>query len=148
MADLTRDSQPSVDELICFALYSANHAMGRAYHPHLAPLGLTYPQYLVLTALWRKDGLTVGELCQTLHSDTGTVSPVLRRLEKQGHVERKRSTSDERQVHVLLTDIGRKLEAQAINITRCIISDTGLAMDDLDQIITKLHALRDNLSGN
>ena len=87
------------EELICFALYSASHAMNRSYQPHLSALALTYPQYIALVGLWEGDGITVGQLCERLFTETSTLTPVLKRLEKQGHIERRRGKHDERQHH-------------------------------------------------
>jgi len=137
--------QPGVHDLICFALYSANNAMNRAYKPHLAPLGLTYPQYITLTALWEKDGVPVGDLCSRLMVETSTLTPLIKRLEKSGHVERRRGNKDERQVFVHLTPSGQKLRRHAPEITRCIIADTGTATARLEQLVTEIAEIRDNL---
>lgn len=134
-----------VEELICFALYSANHAMNRAYKPHLTALGLTYPQYIALTALWEKDGITVGTLCERLMIETSTVTPVLKRLESQGHIERRRSTTDERQVFIHLTESGRDLQAMAPSITACIVDDTGVSPAKLATLVHAISAMRDSL---
>lgn len=134
-----------VDELICFALYSANTAMNRSYQPHLSPLGLTYPQYITLVALWEGDGITVGRLCERLFTETSTLTPILKRLETQGHIERKRGQKDERQVFIHLTPSGRALEAEAPNITNCIVGDTGTPLDELSDLVTTISAMRDSL---
>ncbi|MEM7443961.1 MAG: MarR family transcriptional regulator [Pseudomonadota bacterium] len=135
----------TVEELICFALYSANHAMNKAYKPHLTALGLTYPQYITLTALWDRDGITVGALCDRLLMETSTITPILKRLEAQGHVERKRGKEDERQVFVHLTASGRALEAKAPEITACIIDDTGVPQAKLEKLVQDISAMRDSL---
>ncbi len=132
-------------ELICFALYSANHAMNRSYQPHLRPLGLTYPQYIALVGLWEGDGITVGQLCQRLFTETSTLTPVLKRLEKQGHIVRKRGERDERQVFLHLTESGRALEAQAPGITHCIVNDTGVPLERLSELVDALGEMRDSL---
>ncbi len=135
----------TLQDLICFALHSANHAMNRAYQPHLSALGLTYPQYITLTALWDEDGISVGALCEQLMTETNTLTPILKRLEKQGHVERRRSERDERKVLVHLTRSGRALQSEAPRITACIIDETGLPQDQLDTLIDTIAKLRDNL---
>ena len=140
-----RDEGLTVEELICFALYSANHAMNKAYKPHLTALGLTYPQYIVLTALWDRDGITVGALCDRLLMETSTITPVLKRLEVQGHVTRRRGMEDERQVFVHLTQSGRALQAMAPKITACIIDDTGVPRAKLERLVRDISRMRDHL---
>ena len=140
------DALPTkVDELICFALYSANNAMNRTYQPLLAPLGLTYPQYITLTALWEKDAITVGQLCKKLMTETSTLTPVLKRLESQGYLERRRGTEDERQVFLFLTKNGRELQLKAPEITRCVIKNTNVSPELLDILNLQLQDLRNNL---
>lgn len=135
-----------IEDLICFAIYSANHAMNRAYGPHLAEMGLTYPQYIALTALWEKDGVSVGTLCQRLLVETNTLTPVLKRLEKLGLVTRQRGDKDERVVLVHLTESGRKLRQKAPKITACITESTGLPAKDLEQLVRTIGSVRDNLA--
>ncbi len=86
----------NLDNQLCFAVYSASHAFSQAYRPHLEPLGLTYPQYLVLLVLWEKDGLSVKELGKRLFLDSGTLTPLLKRMEQGGWLTRKRDSRDER----------------------------------------------------
>lgn len=135
----------TAEELICFSIYSASHAFNRAYHPMLKELGLTYPQYITLTALWETDGVSVGELGQRLRLESNTLTPLLKRLEKLGHVERKRGKSDERQVFVFLTKSGRDLKKAAPDITRCIVEATGFEPEKLDALVKTVSDLRDNL---
>ena len=106
-----------LDDQLCFALYSASHLMTRAYRPMLAAIGLTYPQYLAMLVLWEADDLTVGALGERLFLDSGTLTPLLKRLEALGHVERRRDPADERQVRVRLTESGRALEAESSSET-------------------------------
>lgn len=98
---------------LCFLVHRLDRAIGAQYRPLLARLGLTYPQYLAMLALWEKDALEVGQLCTMLNLDTGTVSPLLKRLEAQGLVQKRRSRDDERVVTVSLTPAGRALEDHA-----------------------------------
>jgi len=102
-----------LDEQLCFALYNASRAMTRAYAPLLAPLGVTYPQYLVLLVLWERDGLPVKRLGERLALDSGTLTPLLKRLEHQGLVERRRGSDDERVVRIHLTPAARALRGKA-----------------------------------
>ena len=130
----------SVDLQICFALYSASRSLTARYRELLEPLGLTYPQYLVLLVLWESDPLPVGEIGDRLHLDSGTMSPLVRRLESLGLVERTRAVADERTVLVHLTAAGRDLEAHAVGIPDQVCAATGLTLDDVV-------ALRDQVSG-
>jgi len=105
---------------LCFAIYAAAHAFTGAYKPLLDPLGLTYPQYLVLLVLWEEEGLSVKAIGQRLHHDSGTLTPVLKRLEKAGFVRRRRDAEDERQVRVELTDKGRDTRTKALEVPRAM----------------------------
>lgn len=131
---------------ICFALYSAMHAMQRVYQPLLAPLGLTYPQYLVLTCLWDTDGQTVGDLGRALGLESNTLTPLLKRMAAQGLLTRTRRTDDERQVQITLTDPGRALQAQADPISRGIFDACGLPQHDLTALRDQITTLRDHLA--
>lgn len=102
-----------LDDHLCFSIYAAEHAFTRFYKPLLAPLGLTYPQYLVLVALWETDGLALGSIGARLGLDSGTLTPLVRRMETAGLVTRRRDATDERVVRVGLTAKGRRLEARA-----------------------------------
>ncbi len=102
-----------LDNQLCRSLYSASNAMVRAYRPLLEPLGLTYPQYLVMLALWERDGVSVGEVCARTRLDTGTVTPLLKRLEGKGLLQRERSLQDERKRVIRLTAAGSRLRRQA-----------------------------------
>lgn len=136
----------TLDEMHCFAIYAAWHEMNRSYSPMLRPFGLTYPQYITLTALWETDDVSVGALTAKLGVETNTLTPLLKRLETQGHVTRHRSTTDERKVFVRLTDQGRALQAHARHITGCLVQASGMPMDDLQALISKLQQLRHNLT--
>jgi len=101
---------------LCFPLYAAARRVTASYNPYLKPLGLTYTQYVVFLVLWEEDGLTVGEICQRLYLDNGTLTPLLKKMESKGYVRRERSKEDERVVTVHLTDAGRQLQEQAAQI--------------------------------
>jgi MarR family transcriptional regulator, organic hydroperoxide resistance regulator len=120
-----------LDQQVCFPLYAASRAMTGVYRPKLDALGLTYPQYLVMLVLWEDDGRSVGELCAALALDSGTLSPLLKRLEAAGLVERSRSAADERRVEIRLTECGRELRAQACGIPAEIAEATGLSLEEL-----------------
>ncbi len=122
---------PKLDDQICFALYSASRALTARYRELLAPLGVTYPQYLVLLVLWESDAITVTGLGERLQLDSGTLSPLLRRLESAGLVDRTRRSEDERSVRVSLTTTGRDLQILASDIPERICAATGLDLDQL-----------------
>jgi DNA-binding MarR family transcriptional regulator len=136
---------PILPEMICFALYSANHAMQRVYQPLLARHGLTYPQYLVLVTLWAEDGRGVGDLGKALQLESNTLTPLLKRMEAQGFVSRSRSSQDERQVHIALTAKGRALQAEAGEITACIFDRCDMEMEHLTALRDAVTELRDRL---
>lgn len=121
----------ALEHQVCFPLYAASRALTAAYRPLLAPLGLTYPQYLVMLVLWERGTTPVGELGTALHLDSGTLSPLLKRLEAAGLVERRRSTEDERVVHVALTSAGKQLRVAAQDVPRQIAETTGLDLETL-----------------
>ena len=110
---VNRDRHLRLDQQLCFPLYAAANAIGRAYRPLLEPLGLTYPQYLVMLVLWESAPLSVGELGTRLLLDSGTLTPLLKRLESAGVVRRQRDPEDERRVVIDLKAAGRQLEARA-----------------------------------
>ena len=103
-----------LEEQLCFALYAASRAVTQTYQPYLAPLGLTYPQYLVMLVLWEKDGVTVKAIGEQLQLDSGTLTPLLKRLEAAGYLHRRRSSADERQVLIQLSQSGQALRTQAL----------------------------------
>jgi len=132
---------PSLDDQLCFALYSAARAMTAAYAPLLADLGLTYPQYLAMLVLWKTDGVRVSQLGERLALDSATLTPLLKRLEAAGLVSRKRSSEDERVVEVFLTAAGKRLEKKAEAVPPCILERSGLSVKELISLRTELVAL-------
>lgn len=135
----------ALDRQVCFALYSASRATTAVYRPMLERLGVTYPQYLVLLVLWEKDGRGVREICTELDLDTGTLSPLLKRLEGLGFIERRRLSTDERRVEIHLTEDGDNLRSQAIDIPRQLAGKTGMRVADLEQLRDSLVKLTDAL---
>ena len=133
-------------DLICFALYSASHAMQRAYAPLLGPHGLTYPQYLVLVTLWSQDGATVGQIARTLQLETNTLTPLLKRIAGQGLITRTRSDQDERQVMITLTPKGRALQTTLAHVPACIGDRACLDWSALLALKDQVTTLRDNLA--
>lgn len=135
----------ALGQQLCFAVYSAAHAFNRTYKPLLEPHGLTYPQYLVLLALWQQDGLTVKALGEALDLDSGTLSPLLKRLEAAGYVSRNRAKADERQVIVELTARGNALKAEGFPILAAISKATGCSRESAHALTATLQALAENL---
>lgn len=121
-----------LDNQLCFPIYAAARVITSLYTPYLKPLGLTYTQYILFLVLWEKDGLTVGEICKRLMLDSGTLSPILKKLRDQGYIEKKQSTSDERSFIISLTDKGRELQIQAkdipLQVGKCVNIETKKAI--------------------
>ena len=140
--DTAADSFPDelgLDDQLCFALYAASRAMTARYRPHLDALGLTYPQYLVLVVLWDEGPSTVGHLGERLRLDSGTLSPLLKRLEVAGLVSRARRADDERSVTISTTPAGRQLKARATSITAAIAESLGPLGDE--EFVARLRRL-------
>ena len=127
-----------LDNQICFALWLASKTLTQAYQPLLKPLAVTYPQYLVLLVLWEGDGLTVKTLGERLHLDSGTLSPLLKKLEAKGIVRRERTEEDERSVHIVLTAKGRTLKKKAAMIPDCLTREVGLHKKELFTLLSGL----------
>lgn len=138
----------TLDGQLCFALYSANLAMCKLYRQLLAKLDLTYPQYLVMLVLWEGDGITVSDLGERLFLDSATLTPLLKRLQVAGLVQRTRGTRDERQVIVTLTDEGRALREKAGGVPEDVFCATGCEFDQLQGLKTQLETLRSGLLAN
>ena len=146
----TRSTRPAdawlrLDNQLCFALHSSSLAMTRLYKPLLDPLGLTYPQYLTLLVLWERDGLTVSELGERLFLDSGTLTPLLKRMQAAGWIARERAEDDERRVIVSLTPAGRALRTQARTVPRQLAQATGCNADELAELTQRLKALRSRM---
>lgn len=134
-----------LDRQLCFALYSTSLAMTKAYKPMLDELGLTYPQYLVMLVLWEHERQTVSELGSRLALDSGTLTPLLKRLEGAGLVSRRRDAGDERRVLVAVTDAGRKLRQSAVGIPEKLLCATQCPVTEIQALTQRLHALRSTL---
>ncbi len=131
---------------LCFAVYSAGHAFNRAYKPLLDRLGLTYPQYLVMLVLWERDGVPVKDIGERLLLDSGTLTPLLKRLEAAELVKRSRSTEDERQVLIALTSRGQALKEKARKVPEGILAASNCSVAELLAMKNELVALRDRLN--
>ncbi len=135
-----------LDHQLCFALYSSAHALNRAYKPVLKALDLTYPQYLAMIVLWERDGVTVKEIGERLHLDSGTLTPLLKRLEAMGLVTRARDTADERQVRIQLTANGSALREKAKAVPQAILRAMGQPIEEITRLKGALVRLRDQLN--
>ena len=129
---------------LCFPLYAAARNVTNLYTPFLKPLGLTYTQYIAFLALWEKDGITVGELCDTLMLDNGTISPLLKKMQQAGYIERARSERDDRVVVVTLTEAGKALQAQAKDVPMKVASCLALPPEKAQALYALLYELLDN----
>jgi DNA-binding MarR family transcriptional regulator len=137
-----------LDRQLCFALYSTSLAMNKVYRKLLGPLGLTYPQYLVMMVLWERDGQMVSEIGERLFLDSATLTPLLKRMEAAGLITRRRAASDERQVIVSLTDAGRELRQQAESVPAAVLCATDCSPDELVGVKQQLEVLRARLLKN
>ncbi len=148
VGDATPVCRPSVgtdslalENQLCFSLYTAAHAIKKAYRPLLDGLGLTYPQYLVLIVLWRTDGLKVSDIGRRLSLDSGTLTPILKRLEAAGFVKRTRRQHDEREVEIGLTAEGRALRERAVDVRVDIVRQLGMSEPEIAALRVELNAL-------
>ena len=143
---LSNPSALMLDNQLCFALYSSSLAMTKVYKPYLESIGLTYPQYLVMLLLWENDRQSVSNLGDRLFLDSGTLTPLLKRMEQSGWIVRVRCTDDERRVLISLTDAGRTLQSSAARIPDCIIESAGCPVPELVTLTRQLQKLRSRLT--
>lgn len=139
----TKKPDPKLADFLCFSIYSANLAYGRAYKPILDALGLTYTQWIAVVSLWEEDGQTVGRLGAKLFLESNTLTPILKKLEAKGYVKRRRDSKDERQVRVSLTEAGRRLRQKGATMN--LVKETRLASESFAKLQKAVSALRDNL---
>lgn len=149
-ATMNAAAKPSLDldDQLCFALYSASRAMNKVYRRLLSPLGLTYPQYLVMMVLWARDEVTVSSIGERLHLDSATLTPLLKRLEAAGLITRTRGKGDEREVLIALASAGRALKAKARAVPMGVFCATGCSTRSLATTKAQLESLRANLLRN
>ncbi|WP_018530018.1 MULTISPECIES: MarR family transcriptional regulator [unclassified Streptomyces] len=141
------DDYLRLDRQICFSLNAASRAFGGVYRTLLKDLGLTYPQYLVMLALWEEGEAPVKRLGERLRLDSGTLSPLLKRLEANGLVRRERSARDERSVVITLTDAGAELKGRAVEVPKKIAAATGFELAEIEDLRTRLNRLTEALDG-
>src|SRR5450830_266633 len=151
MSTQNTSTQPNpallLDNQLCFALYSTSLAMTKLYKPLLQALGLTYPQYLVLLVLWEQDDVSVSALGERLFLDSGTLTPLLKRMEAAGLLRRTRSSLDERRVQIALTPAGRALRDTAERIPACVLQQSQCSLPELLALTEQLKTLRGHLAG-
>lgn len=141
--DTAASSALKLADFLCFSIYSANLAFGRAYRPILDALGLTYTQYIAIIALWEEDHQTVGKLGEKLFLESNTLTPILKKLEALGYLRRQRDPTDERQVLVSLTDAGRQLRERGLSMD--LVKACGLTAEEFPKLQNAVATLRDNL---
>ncbi|WP_318370415.1 MarR family transcriptional regulator [Enterobacter sp.] len=141
----TEDAALDLDNQLCFALYSTNLALHKVYRQLLAPLKLTYPQYLVMLVLWERDDVTVSDIGERLYLDSATLTPLLKRLESAGLISRQRSRQDERQVVVTLSEAGRALQEKARDIPKSVHASAACDAQTLAALKQELESLRAQL---
>lgn len=140
---MTKPRPVPLDSQLCFALYSASMAVTRAYKPMLDALGITYPQFLVLAALWEDDGATIGGIAARLDLEPSTITPLVKRLEQAGFVDRQRNPADERQVHVRLTPEGWAMREKTTCLGEALVRRSGFALESLAALNADIRAFRD-----
>jgi len=144
-----RDGEASqLNDMLCFTVYSTAHAFNRVYKPLLDALKLTYPQYLVMLGLWERDGVTVKQIGELIHLDSGTLTPLLKRLESAGLVRRARDAADERQVRISLTPKGAALREKARTVGHGVVDACQQSRDELKALNAQLVKLRDKLNAS
>jgi MarR family transcriptional regulator, organic hydroperoxide resistance regulator len=136
----------TLDDQLCFALYGANMAIQRAYKPLLDELGITYPQFLVLSSLWEADGQTVGVIARRLDLESSTITPLLKRLEQAGLVRRERQLDDERQVSVRLTDAGHAMRERSLCLPMRLFEAAGMTPERLVALLAEVKAFRTSVA--
>ncbi|MFD1745362.1 MarR family winged helix-turn-helix transcriptional regulator [Rhizobium helianthi] len=137
-----------LDEMLCFAVYKAEQAFNRVYRVALEPLGLTYPQFLTMRLLWREGSLSVGEISDRLGLDSGTITPLIKRLNAMGLVKKTRRADDERRVDISLTEQGRALEAKSAPAMQCVAKALGMDRDAAQHTLSTINQLTSNLASS
>jgi len=135
-----------LDHQLCFSLYATSMAINRAYKPQMDALGITYPQYLVLHALWEEDARTIGAIAERLALESSTVTPLVKRMEAAGLMTRTRNPADERQVQVRLSERGRALREDCGCLGETLVARSGMTLDQLDQLNRQVQSMRDALA--
>ena len=140
-----QDDIVPLERQLCFSVYSAAHAFTAAYKPLLEPFGLTYPQYLVMLALWQEDGVSVKEIGGRLHLDSGTLTPLLKRLQASGYVRRGRDPANERQLRVELTEVGQQLRWKVAEVRKSLVCSVGMTEEPIQALREQVDAMTEAL---
>lgn len=135
----------ALDNQLCFSLYSTSLAITQVYKPLLQPLGLTFPQYLVMMILWKEDGVSLINVARQLGQQPGALTPVIKRMAEQGLLTRNRSLDDERQLQIYLTEEGKRIREKALGVYACVFKQCGMSVDEMQRLKGELDALRDRL---
>ncbi|HAV75445.1 MAG: MarR family transcriptional regulator [Limnobacter sp.] len=135
----------ALDNQLCFSLYATSLAITQVYKPLLQPLGLTFPQYLVMMILWKEDGVSLINVARQLGQQPGALTPVIKRMAEQGLLTRNRSADDERQLQIYLTDEGKRIREQALDVYACVVEQCGMTPMDIHRLKCELDALRERL---
>ena len=143
--EMSKKEEMKLENQLCFPLYAAARSVTSLYTPYLKPLGLTYTQYIVFLVLWEKDGIPVGELGKRLMLDSGTLSPLLKKMRQAGYIEKRQSAEDERSFLITLTDKGRALQEQASEIPRKVGSCIAFSPEKAAQLYQLLYELLENI---
>jgi DNA-binding MarR family transcriptional regulator len=141
-----KPASADLDQMLCFAVYRAEQAFNRVYRTALAPMGLTYPQFLTMKLLWSEGSLSVGEISQRLGVDSGTTTPLIKRLSLMGLVTKMRRDDDERRVDISLTEKGRALQEKSDAVTQCIVDAVGMDAAQANETLATINALSTKLS--
>lgn len=145
---MNEDEYLKLDNQLCFVLYAASRVLTRLYGPFLTKLNLTYPQYLVMMVLWEHQTLSVGDIGRLLYLDSGTLTPLLKRLEAQGLISRNRLSTDERKVIVMLTEEGSAMKQQAISVPLELFCRSGLTVEEFQDIKLSVTKLLDRMNAD
>lgn len=143
---MEKRTPPTLDQHLCFKLYSTSLKMTQLYKPILAPLNLTYPQYLVMVVLWEEEGLGIKGVAERLQQDPGSITPLVKRLEAEGYITRGRDAADERNLVLSLTDKGRKLRADGLKVSEKIAQACAITATDVERLAAGLDKISRNLS--
>ena len=146
--EMSYKEEMKLENQLCFPLYAAARSVTALYTPYLKPLGLTYTQYIVFLVLWEKDGIPVGELGKRLMLDSGTLSPLLKKMRQAGYIEKRQSAEDERSFLITLTDKGRALQEQAREIPRNVGGCIALSHEKTAQLYQLLYELLEHTNSN
>lgn len=143
---MTQRNPLTLDNQLCFALYSTSLAMTQAYKPLLEPLGLTYTQYTIMLILWEQDGVTLKFIAQRLGQKSGSLTPVIKRMETQGLVKRVRGKDDDRALCIALTKTGKDLRSQGLEVNRCLAESCGITLTEMEDLKAKLLDLKKRIA--